>query len=180
MNELPKSVRRKYLPPTLSKKDREKQLRSIKDQRIRPKVKSFKSRKSRWTKLAHDYFGIGNTSKRDMAIILSRKDKKRENQLFKGFDLIVKKGEKAYFTSGSRPNQTPQSWGMARLFSVLFGGPSRDIDDEIVTKYNIPLIRKKQKGKGNTTTKQILEPERMIGKYLKGGSKEKYIRHRII
>jgi len=131
----------KYLPKSLTQKDRAIQYESIREQRIRPKVSSFTSRPSKWTRMARNFFGDNNTSKIDMAKILSMGNKEKEKELFKGMDLIVKKGEKAYFTSGSRPNQTPQSWGMARLFSVLFGGPSRNIDKDIVKKYNIPLLK---------------------------------------
>jgi hypothetical protein len=41
----------------------------------------------------------------------------------------------AYYSSGSRPNQTPMSWGRARLASVIMGGPSRRIDKDIWAKY---------------------------------------------
>jgi len=37
---------------------------------------------------------------------------------------IVNKGMGAYYSSGSRPNQTPASWGIARLASAITGGPA--------------------------------------------------------
>jgi len=52
---------------------------------------------------------------------------------------IVQKGEGAYYSSGSRPNQTPQSWGIARLSSALTGGPAAKVDASLVqqcTKIN--------------------------------------------
>ena len=45
---------------------------------------------------------------------------------------IVQKGEGAYYSSGSRPNQTPQSWGLARLASALTGGPAAKVDASLV------------------------------------------------
>ena len=45
---------------------------------------------------------------------------------------IVQKGEGAYYSSGSRPNQTPQSWGIARLSSALTGGPAAKVDASLV------------------------------------------------
>ena len=45
---------------------------------------------------------------------------------------IVQKGEGAYYSSGSRPNQTPQSWGLARLASALTGGPAAKVDEALV------------------------------------------------
>jgi hypothetical protein len=47
---------------------------------------------------------------------------------------IINKGEGAYYSSGSRPNQTPQSWGYARLASALTGGPSSQVDFSIIKK----------------------------------------------
>ena len=47
---------------------------------------------------------------------------------------IVKKGEGAYFSSGSRPNQTAQSWGLARLASSITSGKSASVDYDIIQK----------------------------------------------
>ena len=47
------------------------------------------------------------------------------------------KGFGAYFSSGSRPNQTPMSWSLARLASVIVGGPARKVDKSIWDKYKI-------------------------------------------
>jgi hypothetical protein len=47
---------------------------------------------------------------------------------------IVKKGKGAYYSSGSRPNQTPQSWGLARLASSLTSGKAAAVDYDIIKK----------------------------------------------
>ena len=47
---------------------------------------------------------------------------------------IVRKGEGAYYSSGSRPNQTPQSWGLARLASAVTGGKAGHVDAAILKK----------------------------------------------
>jgi hypothetical protein len=47
---------------------------------------------------------------------------------------IVKKGEGAYYSSGSRPNQTPQSWGYARLASSITAGKAAAVDYDILDK----------------------------------------------
>ena len=47
---------------------------------------------------------------------------------------IVRKGEGAYYSSGSRPNQTPQSWGLARLASAITGGPASKVDAHILKR----------------------------------------------
>ena len=48
---------------------------------------------------------------------------------------IIKKGQGAYYSSGSRPNQTSHSWGIARLASAITGGKSSQIDFHILEKY---------------------------------------------
>jgi hypothetical protein len=52
----------------------------------------------------------------------------------KALEDIIRKGEGAYYSSGSRPNQTAQSWGYARLGSSLTGGPSSQVDYHILEK----------------------------------------------
>jgi len=47
---------------------------------------------------------------------------------------IVQKGEGAYYSSGSRPNQTPQSWAYARLASAITGGKAANVDRKILEK----------------------------------------------
>ena len=42
--------------------------------------------------------------------------------MFFKISTIIKKGQGAYYSSGSRPNQTPHSWGYARLGSSISGG----------------------------------------------------------
>ena len=71
------------------------------------------------------------------------KGKERKAQIksfFEGKDrlsAVKKKGMGAYYSSGSRPNQTPTSWGLARLASVILNGPARRIDKNIWNKYKI-------------------------------------------
>ena len=61
---------------------------------------------------------------------------KAKNIFLKPFQLkdIVKKGQGAYFSSGSRPNQTGHSWGIARLASAVTGGKSAVVDYHILKK----------------------------------------------
>jgi hypothetical protein len=55
----------------------------------------------------------------------------------KGAMEILNKGKGAYFSSGSRPNQTPYSWAYSRLASVIMNGPARKVDIDIWNKYKI-------------------------------------------
>lgn len=45
---------------------------------------------------------------------------------------IVNKGQGAYYSSGSRPNQTAQSWGIARLASAITAGNASIVDYDIL------------------------------------------------
>ena len=45
---------------------------------------------------------------------------------------IINKGEGAYYSSGSRPNQTGQSWGIARLASAITSGKAAAVDYKIL------------------------------------------------
>ena len=41
----------------------------------------------------------------------------------------------AYYSAGSRPNQTAGSWSRARLASVIMNGKARKVDIDIWNKY---------------------------------------------
>ena len=133
----------RYLPKTLSKKDRERQRKSLKRSRqaykrghyvSRPRVKSFKSRKSNHIIAAERMYGI-------KTLRLNRELAKRTRCRLEGLKKIVKKGQGAYYSSGSRPNQTAHSWGYARLASSITGGNAAAIDNHILEKYCEPSSR---------------------------------------
>lgn len=138
-----------YIPDSLSKKDKVKQKKQL-DKSVadykkgkftqRKKLESFKSKTSGYVKKVKNILKLPmNLDK--IADKLTRTDK-REKQLRKGLEEVLEKGKAAYYSSGSRPNQTPFSWGKSRVASVLVGGPSRKIDKDIVKKYKIPNIKK--------------------------------------
>ena len=123
-----KILKTKYVPKSLSKKDRKKQILSIKNKTVRPRLSSFKSKRSSWvSKFEKKYNYKINNYKNISKEIISRK----------GINEILQKGRGAYYTSGSRPNQTPMSWALARLASVILGGKARQIDLKIWNKYKI-------------------------------------------
>ena len=118
------NVPQRYIPGILSKKDKDKQKKNlIKSRKLykkgkyytRPKVKTFKSRKSNHLQRAEKLYKI---KKIQPSAELARKTKCKRSALEK----IVNKGRGAYFSSGSRPNQTGESWGLARLASSISGG----------------------------------------------------------
>ena len=55
----------------------------------------------------------------------------------KALQKVIKKGKGAYYSSGSRPNQTASSWGKARMYSFIMGGPARKVDMHIAKEFNI-------------------------------------------
>ena len=123
-----RKVPQRYIPTSLSKEDKKKQEKSILKGTKRPKLDSFKSKRSGWAvKFEKKYkTKITDTDFIDKNILKERGQKE-----------VIKKGMSAYFTSGSRPNQTPFSWGLGRLASVIMGGPSRQIDIKIWDKYKV-------------------------------------------
>lgn len=124
----------RYVPRRLTKKDKVKQLKElIKSRKMyksnkyytRKNIKSFKSKKSKHIINAMKIYKIGSIIPSDE---LSKKTKCSKDALQK----IVNKGEGAYYSSGSRPNQTAQSWGIARLASSITGGKSSAVDYKIL------------------------------------------------
>ena len=129
------------LPPQytkgLSKKDKKKQLKNLKTAKksykrgkyvSRPKLKSFKEKKSSWTQKFHKLYPNAKTLKQISDVTGIPKG---------ALSAVKKKGMGAYYSSGSRPNQTAESWGLARMYSYILGGPTRKIDHHITEKYNV-------------------------------------------
>lgn len=121
----PKKVNKKYVPKSLSKEDKKKQVKSIKEGKDRPKVDYKTKRSSHVVKFEKKYgTKITNKSFIDKNIISKT-----------GIDKILDKGMGAYYSAGSRPNVSKEQWAYARLASVIMGGPARKVDKEIWEKY---------------------------------------------
>lgn len=125
-----------YIPPNLSSNNKKKQRNYINKSKklykqnkyfIRPKIKSFKSKTSRHITKAYKLYNIKSMTP-------SKLLEKKTGCSTKGLNQIIKKGEGAYYSSGSRPNQTAQSWAYARLASALTGGNSSKVDYHILEK----------------------------------------------
>lgn len=124
----------KYLPKRLTKKDKAKQSKQLKKSRAaykkgiyihRKPVKSYKSKKSQYILKAEKIYKIENLK-------INKELAKKTGCSIKSLNKIVKKGMGAYYSSGSRPNQTPHSWGIARLASSISGGKAAAIDYNIL------------------------------------------------
>ena len=128
-------INSKYLPQNLSLSDKKKQLRMLLKSRkmykkgqyyTRKKVLSYKHKPSKHILKARKIYNTNILPSKE----LSRKTGCSVSALKK----IVRKGEGAYYSSGSRPNQTPQSWGLARLASAITGGKASKVDYHIIEK----------------------------------------------
>lgn len=149
----------RYLPNLLTRRDRKKQAKELmKSRRLykkgiyysRPKVSSFKSKKSKHIIKAEKMYNInkiGATNELAKATGCSKKSLAK----------IINKGAGAYYSSGSRPNQTAQSWGIARLASAITSGKAAAVDYNILEngcKKNskaLTLAKKARKKHGHGT-----------------------------
>ena len=131
-----RSIIKRYIPSILTKKDKLKQKKMIERSRkmykknkyfTRKNLDSFKSTTSKHILKARALY---KTNKISANKELAKKTKCSLNSLKQ----IVKKGQGAYYSSGSRPNQTGHSWGNARLASAITGGKASSVDYDILLK----------------------------------------------
>jgi len=129
-------ILKKYLPNSLGKKDKVKQrkmlLKSIRLYKkgkyfTRKKVNSFKSKTSPHVLKAFRMYNINNMD-------VNEELAKKTGCSMDALNAIIKKGMGAYYSSGSRPNQTAESWGKARLASSITGGKASKVDFHIIKK----------------------------------------------
>tara|TARA_A100000171_G_C2137265_1_gene151332 strand:- start:4647 stop:5072 length:426 start_codon:yes stop_codon:yes gene_type:complete len=113
--------------------ERRKQIKSIFEGKQRPKVKGFKSERSSHVKKFEEKYGTKITDKEFITKNIISET---------GREMIIRKGKGAFYSSGSRPNQTPFSWGLSRLASVIMNGPARKVDKDIWEKYRIKKSKK--------------------------------------
>ena len=156
----------RYVPTNLSKKDKRQQLNMlIKSRRLykkkkyytRKRVSSYKNKPSKHISHARNIYGIENIKpSKELAL--------KTGCSLSALNQIVKKGEGAYFSSGSRPNQTAHSWGYARLASALTAGKAAAIDYAILKQgcnpnkkaFKLATQAKKKYGTGHSHTKRII------------------------
>ena len=126
----------RYLPKSLSARDKIDQIKMLtKSKKLykmnkyytRKRLSSYKSKKSEHIGNARKIYNIQTVSPNAELSLKTGCTLATLNQ-------IVKKGEGAYYSSGSRPNQTPKSWGLARLASALTAGKAAAVDYDIIDK----------------------------------------------
>jgi hypothetical protein len=156
----------RYLPKKLSKKDKKKQAQMLLKSRklykkkkyfTRKKVSSYKSKTSNHILNARKIYGVEK-------IIPSKELASKTGCTIGALKKIVNKGAGAYFSSGSRPNQTGQSWGLARLASSITGGKAAAVDYDIINKgcqhnkkaFILASRAKRKYGYGHSKTKKVI------------------------
>lgn len=126
----------RYLPKMLTQPDKKKQIKmllrskklyKVKKYFMRPHVASFKNKKSNHIANAQKIYNIKN-------IMPNKELSEKTGCSLSALNQIVKKGQGAYYSSGSRPNQTAHSWGLARLASSLTAGKAAAVDYNIIEK----------------------------------------------
>ena len=131
----------------------------------RKKISSFKSKKSPHVINAMKMYKVDNLKP-------SKKLARKTKCSLKSLKRMMKKGQGAYFSSGSRPNQTAHSWGVARLASAITGGKASAVD------YNILKDGCKPSSKAlklaTRQRKKYKYGRRRIAKRMVGGKKSTY------
>ena len=129
-----RKIPRRYIPKTLSISDAKKQRKYLEKSRkaykkgeylARPKVTSFHSKKSNHVMNAKTMYNVDTITPNSKLSKATRCTKK-------ALEKIINKGRGAFYSSGSRPNQTAESWGRARLASSITGGPASKVDYNIL------------------------------------------------
>ena len=129
-----KKYPKKYVPKKLTSKDKKTQKKMIDKSRqmykqgkyfTRKKVASYDNKTSPHILNARKIYGVEK-------IIPSEELASKTGCSIEALDKIVKKGEGAYYSSGSRPNQTGHSWGYARMASAITAGKAAAVDYNIL------------------------------------------------
>ncbi len=143
----------------LDKKDTKKHKKYILDRRKSAKkgefisrnleLKSYKYKKSQNVLAFERKYGVKIT---DMKGI-----ERKVGLPVKAQKEILDKGKGAFFSSGSRPGQTPQSWAYGRLASVILKKGAYKYDKHILDKYNVKLKKPVKKIKKSVKTKKPIK-----------------------
>lgn len=147
-----KKYPKRYVPKQLTRKDKKAQARELRKSQglykqgkyyTRKAMKSFKSQPSKHVKTAKKMYNVDSISP-------SRELAKATQCSLESLKAIEAKGQGAYYSSGSRPNQTAHSWGIARLASSITGGKSAAVDYNILCdgcRATSPALRLAKKAK---------------------------------
>ena len=141
--KLSKKIPKRYYLP-LNKKDKYLQLQELDKSRkmyrqqkyyTRKKMSSFNSKPSRHVVDFKTCYGINISS--NLKTI-----EKVTGVSVEVCQKILNKGRGAYYSSGSRPNQTAESWARARLASAILKRGAYKIDKHIFIKHGSTSVNK--------------------------------------
>lgn len=164
----------------LSKEDTEKQIKELKKSRKlykkgiyigRTQKASFKSQKSKHL--------VEFEKKYDVPINDRKAVFKATGITPKAQNEILKKGMGAFYSSGSRPNQSAQSWALARLASVILKHGAYKVDRHILIENECDNIKPPSKSTPRNgimteeTNQEGGRKKRRRGKKGRGGKKGK-------
>ena len=130
------SIPQNYVPKYLSKKSKTITINELKRSRksykkgkyhTRKKIPGYKNRKTSWSSKVIEIYDLDKNKPINIDVLVNKTKCTK-----KALNKIINKGMGAYYSSGSRPNQTAQSWGKARLYSAISGGPASKSDGHIL------------------------------------------------
>jgi hypothetical protein len=126
----------RYVPTKLTRADKQKQVKMlIKSRKLykehkyytRPKIASYKNKTSQHILNARKIYNIQHVKpSKELAL--------KTGCTVAALKEIVKRGEGAYYSSGSRPNQSAFSWSFSRLASSITGKKASAVDFNILDK----------------------------------------------
>lgn len=131
---MPINVPQRYIPKYLTQKQKEKARKELKKSRqkykkgeyyTRAKVANLKAKKSQHILKAERMYKLNNLS-------LNAELAKKTQCSLPTLKKIFQKGQGAYYSSGSRPNQTLHSWAYSRLASGITGGKASAVDYKLL------------------------------------------------
>jgi hypothetical protein len=126
-------IPKRYVPNSLSKKDKQQQTNMIlKSRKLYKKGKYFTRKKVDYPHTTSKHIIRARMIYNIETIRPTKELALKTGCSINALEQIVKKGEGAYYSSGSRPNQTPQSWGFARLASAITAGKASLVDYNIL------------------------------------------------
>ena len=159
------SIPIRYLPYHLSNRDKKKQINMLKRSRKLYTTNKYYTRKNVSSFHSHPSNHVLNARKiyKMDSIYPTKELSNATGCSLSALRKIVSKGEGAYYSSGSRPNQTAQSWGIARLASSITSGKSAAVDYAILEKgcnhrgkaFMLAKKSRRKFGFGHSRTKKV-------------------------
>lgn len=152
---------RKYSFPTkyysgLSDNNKAEQLKELERSRklykkgiyvSRSKKSSFKSKRSPHLVEFEKKYDVNIANKNAVFKATGIKPKAQEK--------ILNKGRGAFYSSGSRPNQSAESWALARLASVILKHGAYKVDRHVLKEFDCNNIKPPGKQAGGSKSKNI-------------------------